>query len=642
MAVGQPAMRLVVSRFSSGQPAARLVVARVALSGQPSARLRLVRVIPLGQPAARLVVARAALLGQPAARLRVARYGLGQPAARLAVSRYDPADPIYWRVAVRLGGLDISTQLVGEISVEAEEGAARTASLSLRPPAGVIAPLDYVGLRLEIDHIGIWGGSASVARRLFTGKVDTPSFRPAESLLALACTDDLQNLVAAQSKPAIDALTGGRYSLAVQGEIDDGWAYAQALMSTVSASLDASAHGALRVTLWQTGAPDKTFDASRLLYGESSVQYPQRSTLVNEVRAVFEYRFPRLRVRYGSIGFSATRAEMAASGFQYPTASEVLGAAGGSGWTVTQAVFYPAPAAIPYGPDGGFVYPDPNGIDMAAMSLVQRHHQTITETYALTLKSTASVSLSGTLAADLRGALESRFDGGAWESAVDRYPIIPFGGEMDYAPDAPRSAANMAIQTLLDQGRTKILASHRSARVGNAVPCDPSLDLTQRVRIEHAGLVAEGKIARLVHRLDLGSGRAVTEFQIACFGLGGTGLDTPDDLEPPEPPPASEGSKSWLAQVANLTVAVHGTNVYSESICGLLANPPETITVEDAPSIGSVTYNNPAYVAGGFPETGFRVRMPGVDDADRDPITRSVEREYSVVVPLDPLQFTIT
>ena len=86
----------------------------------------------------------------------------------------------------------------------------------------------------------------SVPLRLFTGVIDTPRYDPGSNLLALTCTDDKQNRVAALPREVIDTLIGGRYTEAVQGAILDGWDYAQARLSTVAASLDISASGGMR------------------------------------------------------------------------------------------------------------------------------------------------------------------------------------------------------------------------------------------------------------------------------------------------------------------------------------------------------------------------------------------------------------
>jgi hypothetical protein len=544
-----------------------------------------------------------------------------------------------WRARCLIDGVDVSAQLVGQASVSADEGAARIAQLTLQPPSGIIEPLDYVGKTISLDYVLVIGG-VDVPRRLFTGRIDTPAYDPATTLLQLDCVDDLQNRIAALDRTVIDGLIGGRYSEAVQGEVDDNWDYAKALLSTVPASLDAGASGGLRLTDWQLASAWATYDAGDLLYQRCTLALPQRSTLINNVTCEFGYRYPRLRQRYTSIGWSGTQADMLKVGYAYPKQQDIAGAAGGSGWVVTTEVYYPAPAAIPHS-SGGFVHPDEGSIDMAVLFMTQRHSQTVDELYTLTVAAPESVSANGELPHTLRGALASEFDGQNWESALDIAPFLTSGGEMDYSPDAPRVDAEHAIQTLLDQANVKILGSHRSARVGNAVLCNPDLDLDKRVTIDTADVQASGKAASVTHLLDFDAGSAVTEFEIALSGIGGAGIITPDTLAPPTPPAEAVESQAWGASIPSLTVNIYGVTPYQDGLMGLLINPPESITVDDVPGEGTVTYDNPYYVAGSYPVTGFRVAMPGVDDADRNPIAIPVEQSYQLLIPSDTLTFTI-
>lgn len=566
--------------------------------------------------------------------------GEGEAVAYTALAVISPTHQPRWRARCILGGVDVSDQLVGQASVEADEGAARIASVVLQPDPGTIAPLDYVGQTISLDYVLVIAG-VDVPRRIFTGLVDTPSYDAATTLLSLDCVDDLQNRVALMDRATLDTLIGGKYSEAVQGEIDDNWDYAQALLTTVPASLDASAAGGMRVTDWDLATTWATYDEGDLLYQQASLTLPQRSTLTNEVAVEFAYRYPRLRQRYTSIGWSGTQADMLKVGYAYPKQQDIAGAAGGSGWQIVTQVFWPAPAAIPHS-SGGFIYPDPGSVDMAVIFLAQRHAQTVTETYSITVFAPESITLNGTLPATVRGALASEFDGRNWESALDIEPLLAGGEEQDYSPDAPRADADHAIETLLDQARVKILGSHRSARVSNAVLCNPDLDLDKRIEIDTASMAAEGKVARVAHRLDFDAGSAITEFDIAIHGAGGAGIITPDTLDPPTPPDEAEATHVWQADLPSLTVSVYGSTSYTEDLMGLLLNPPETITVEDVPGEGTVTYDNPYYVAGdGFPVTGFRVRMPGVDDADRDPLEKPTTASYQIIIPSDPLTFTV-
>lgn len=544
-----------------------------------------------------------------------------------------------WTARCLIDGADVSGALTGVARVTATEGGARLAELTINPPGGPFAPLDYVGKTLTLDYVPVIAGTP-VPLRLFTGRIDTPDYDFDACLLTLSCVDDLQNRVAALDRATLDALIGGRFTEAVQGAIDDHWDYAQACLSTVAASLDAGPHGGLRVTPWESAAVWATFGVGQLIYPRTRVSYPQRSTIVNAVSIEFDYRYPRLRQRYTALGWSGTLIDMAPTGYQYPSQQDILGAAGGSGWIVTDAAFWPAPAAIPH-TSGGFVYPAEDAIDMAILKLTQRHSQTVTEEFRLTVQAPESIAANGTLPHSLRGALQSEFDGGAWESALDVPPLMPAGGDMDWSPDATRGDADHALQTLLDQARVKILGSHRSTRVANSTVCNPDIDLDKRIAIATPALDAEGKVVEVVHELDFGAGAATTAFTLGCFGAGGAGIVTPSTLVPPAPPPPAAETQDWRGSVPSLHVCTYGVTPYSENLMGLLLNPSERIFVENVPPNGeSASYPNPSYVPGTYPVQGFRVRMPGVDDADRNPIVRHAGASYDVRVPVDTLQIT--
>ena len=575
--------------------------------------------------------------------LTVTASGASLAATQLALLSSSVA-PV-WTARCTINGVDVSARLTGQASVEAEEGAARVATITLAPAAGVIAPLDYVGKPITLDYVLVVGG-AEIARRLFTGRIDTPQYDTDTALLVLECVDDLQNRVAALSRSIINTLIGGRYTEAVQGVILDGWDYAQARLSTVAASLDAGAAGDIRVTPWELSTTWATYTDADLLYQRSGLSFPQRSTLINRVDAEFQYRYPRLRQRYTSVGWSGSviGGQMAACGYAYPTLSDVTSAGGGSGWTVVSAIYSSAPKLIAHS-SGGFIRTNAGAIDMAILFMTQRHSQSVTENYTISVTAPESVTANGELAHAIRGALASNFEGGAWESALDVAPFMPSGGDMDWAPDATRSDSNYAINTLLDQARVAILGSHRSTRVTNAVLCNPDLDLNRRVVIAASAISAGGKVVRVAHLLDFATGSALSEFDIACFGVGGAGIITPDVLTAPSSPSPAEETQDWLAESASLLVSVYGSTPYSENLMGLLANPPETLTVYDVPTPDgpkTQTFPNPSYVVGdGYPVTGFRIKMPGVSDADRNPVEKTSSGSYQIIVPSDPLTLTV-
>lgn len=542
---------------------------------------------------------------------------------------------VTWSSACTIDGADVSVSLVGVARVIIAEGAARVAQVSIRPPSGSFSPLDYVGKTIAVDYV--WGAAV----RLFTGWIDTPDYDPNTGILALTCSDDMQNRVAAMELADIEALIDGVYSADVQGEIGDRWDYAQALLSTVQASLDAGPNGDLRMTLWQVSG-GASFSGSSLLYLKSRLTLPTRSTIVNQVQCTFKFRYPRLRQRNASLGWSGTHIDMAPAGYRYPTQNDFYGAAGGSGWFVTLGVFWPAPASIPHS-SGGFIYPDEGSIDMAVLQLAHRHAQTVTETWNISYYAPLSIDINGQLSSTLTGAVESAFDGRAWESAVDVEPLIPGGGELDmYDADTDLLGRAENAKFVLEQiATTKIIGSHRSARVSNATLLNPALDVNMGASISTDGMSASGKVVEVIHTMDFDSGSAISEFSIACFALGGTG--TPPPHFPANPIAGhAEGTQDWQAEVTQLSTNVFGITSYSDDLMGILINPPEFITVHDVPDIGTKAYPNPSYTPGSYPVTGFRIRMPGVSDADRNPIDLpAVDQAWELAIPEGTLSFTV-
>jgi hypothetical protein len=647
----------------TGTATAPTALTVVGPTGTATAPTALTVVGPTGTataPTALTVVGPTGTATAPTA-LTVVSTGSASAPSLLAMIAPAPAVPgvpgVVWSGRCLIDGVDVSAQLVGQASVTAAEGAARIASVTLRPPAGIVAPLDYVGKPITLDYVLMVAGTP-VPRRLFTGRVDTPAYDPDSSLLTLTCTDDLQNIIAALPRSTVIRLTGGLFTEAVQGEMDDEWDYAQARLTTVAGSLDASASGGLRTTLWDSGSTWATFTESELIYQRMQLTLPQRSTLVNKVEIAFDYRYTRLRQRQTTVGWSGTEKEMQddegmqfvmkRNGFQYPTQQDILGAAEGTGWTVTRGIFSPAPAAIEVefvvGPSllMGFFHPPAGSVEMAVLHLAHRHSQTVTERYSITVTADASVAVNGELPSALRGAIASDFSGSAWESALDVVPLMPGGGTLDYAPDADRADADYAIQTLLDQARVKILSSHRSGRVGNAILCNPDLDLDKRVAIDTAKVSASGKVANVVHVLDFAEGSAITEFSLAIFGAAGTGGGASDPLEPPPRPAFVDHSMDWLYEIPPLGCHTYGTTPYDEGLMGLLLNPTTGIRLEDTTYFGqTINTANPFYVDGSYPVTGFRMQMPGVDDADRNPIDDTISASYSITVPTDALTFTV-
>lgn len=553
---------------------------------------------------------------------------------------------------VVLDGEDISTRVAGRIEVDAEEGAARIAQFAMLPAAGPIDPIAWTGSTVMIDLIRVVSG-VSVASRLFTGLVDLATYDPIGRIVEFDCTDDLQNKVAALTRAQIDALTGAEYNVAVHGDIDDNWDYAMALMAARPASLDAGPLGGLRVTEWHGLDVWATIDGDDALSDSPpSLLLPKRRELVNRVDVVMEYRYSRLRERHVWLGWSKSLldTDAYASGYQLPAWSAIESALSGTGWRLLTSTYLSGPRYVAIGYDDGFWKLDSGldgGITNWTAHLAQRHSQTVTERYAMTVTAPDSIAANGTVAVSLRGALASAWNAEAWESDFTIAPDAS-AGHLDYAPDTPRAQADAALEILLAQASTRILASHRKSPLTWMLTCMPEIDLNVAAAFEYAAdsnLSGSGKVARVRHLIDTDIGEASTEVTIAISGVKAGGLTEPSAMTAPEAPAAESvlDDDDWMGAMPallNHLGAVDGA-VYSDALMGWLCNAPPTFSLAHytAGEIdATTTIPNPYYSeADAWEVTGFRISLPGVADAWRNPLDIPIAASYDVAIPVDPL-----
>lgn len=568
----------------------------------------------------------------------------GDPEAAIRLGVVDTRSTSLWSATVTLGGTDVSDKVVGVIQVDAEEGAARVASFAIRPAAGVITPTAWTGSAVTLDLVRIINAT-EVPVRIFTGVVDVATYDPVTKLVSFSCTDDLQNRVAALSTAEIDTVVGGLYHVGAQGQVDEHWDYAQARMESVAGSLDAGALGQIRVSLWDGLTVFDTFDATDILDESPAIELPRRTEIVNRIDIAYEYRYYRCRERHAHLSWSKSQfgTDALASAYQYPTRDTIDAALNGLGWQRISTVWGPSPTKVLYGGEGFWV--DTSGkIANVTAHLAQRHAQNVTEAYTLTVSAPASITSNGELAKPLRGRLATQWNPDEWEADFTVTTPDASSADVDYAGDEVRAQSDAAINALLAMAQVQILASHRQARVSWSVACLPEIDLTDAAGINAAGIVASGKVARLVHTLDPDAGTATTQITIALSGIAASGIITPSTLEPPEPPDldATTGNDEWESRVPSTTNhlgAVTGAT-YSDDLMGYLVNAPEEFDITDGDTVERV--ENTYYVATAeLPITGFRLRMPGVNDTHRNPVTLSTSAEYDIEIPEDTLTLTV-
>ena len=459
-----------------------------------------------------------------------------------------------WTVVVMLGGIDVTDRVIGEIRVDAEEGAARIMEFTLRLPSlSVVNLSSWTGRAVTLDIADASTGAPRYPSRLFTGVVDTPSLDLPARQIALRCTDDLQGRCDAVDNVVLLEMIGGYTSPAVFDPASTGWSYAQDRLSTVAAALDISPHGDLRLTPWAAKAvADIVLDDQWIGDGSMSVQIAERAALVNDVTVEFGYRFPRIKAEAYPVAYEAVNmtgfAQYLLDGKWFMQRAQVVAALEKAGGTVESISYTPLPTTIIA---VGYGFFTPSAADlvlcMGFSALVSFDYtQTVEEQHAIRVFNQRSIDAVGSRRATVSGALQGEYpDLVATESAIKLFrtsvlanPPADQAGivasetnsvDATLTPETDRAAADAAMEALIAMAKVRILASHRANRVRATVPLNPAIDLDKTLRMTADGVDAQGKCVAVVHRLSPETGTAVSDIAIALSALDGVGIVHDDD-----------------------------------------------------------------------------------------------------------------
>ncbi len=427
-----------------------------------------------------------------------------------------------WVVLVEVAGVDVSADVIDEVVVEAEEGVARVADLTLRPAAGAVLDVpSWTGKPVVIRFAYMSSGAPMVSSVLFTGIIDLPTVDLEMRCLRLSCTDDLQGVVAAMSTGAIDALVGGRWSAAVFDAAAPRYVYAQDRLSTVPAALDLTPLGAPRLTPWAAKAlADRTFYASSILESSLLPRFAERNALINQVDLTFGYRFPRQKSEGYVVNYDYLALHSSSFGYWVRDGNAFLSrdavraaihAAGGSIVSETWTALPVTGQVIPGtgGAPAGFWVPNPatDPLFCLGFSIVVAfdYGQEIEETFDITVINPASIAAIGPVREAMSGAMEGRYtDPVAAETNVllyknkisaippkDLAPVVvglTNSADVTLTADSDRAAAEAAMEVLIDVAKARIHAAARGTRVSASTPLDPAIDVDKTVLINAGGV----------------------------------------------------------------------------------------------------------------------------------------------------------
>lgn len=609
----------------------------------------------------------------------------GEANMQLDLQMFDPsfvnANPLCWSVKVTLNAVDISSFLIGEVNVNAEEGLARVASFSMKPTGSISVPT-WVGKPVTIDFQQIDdNNNPLVTVRVFTGIVDIPNFDPTRDLVQFNCIDNLNGIVGQQTRAALDQLIGGWWSQFVFEADANSLDYANAQILTVPKSLDLSPYQQPRVTAWaaQTTPHFTLTAASQVVDDSVSFQMANRSEIKNKVNLEMQYRFPRLRSRRTGVSWSMPSLFQIMCvqqffSFTIPTKSMVESAASGlrgGGWHLLSVSYVEPPVSQLMCAPTSVVWLCSQAIASAlawavSASLARRWTQTVTEVYPAEVISESSIAALGTIAEDSTTGMEvaeTVFDFAGWEADLTRlpgptYPAIftqsdppwpranandsntafdttgygaDFSMDMTSVPGYARADQQYAVETALNAAKTGILGSHRHSRLTCVAPLNPFVDLIHTVLIDTPRVTGKGKVAEISYSMDITSGKAVMTVSVAISGVGAVGVQPEDPLvapaAPPQPVYTAPIPQSGQTKFGADTGSVYPQPGVSTHPMGYLGNRADA---------GGIGYDDgKAYI----PE--FRLQAPGVADELTQPLELpQAFVTYRVAVPEDTLILT--
>lgn len=549
-----------------------------------------------------------------------------------------------WRPVVMLGGDDISGLLLGQITITHADDAAAVAAFTFVPSVA-LQPLALIGQRVRVAFARADGSSQQI---MFSGLVDVPAIDLQTGAITCSCHDHAQEVWSRTPRAEIDALVGGRYSMAVTGdEPADNFEYLRERIQSVGASWALDVLQRPRVLPWGDASRAVTVRTADVIDGSLSVELPSRDQLRSRVTVRLQYQYARLRYRGVQAQYSQSvhffkpflSETVSYPGALWLTTAMVKSACESvPGWEMVGEPYIEHPPARAW-QIGDTINSGYYGITAAAAPTLAlafrcdfyaRWQQRITEDYSITLVwPEIEAQLGAAVGEEIGASLVVEFDQPGWESDPTMSPRIPGAigvgdATIEWRPAGYDDAArDEALRTLLDRAWVRLWSSSRSGRVTFEIPLRPDLWLDARVTLEHARLRAAGKATVIEHTMNTETGAAVTSITLA---VGMPGATTASQPEWSPPPPPVDGYTPPLSAFSFEIGTYLG---------GQLDSPPF-----DADAMVGFSTN-----LNGVEEPGrhyypheLSIRAPGISAEDRDPRTLESLTEVAVDVPTDLLE----
>lgn len=420
--------------------------------------------------------------------------------------------------------MDVSSNLINTLTIEAEEGSAKIAEFSLVPHAGPLSVTKWIG-----KAVLIWYQSENEQHLLFKGVVDEPIYDPITHITTFTCTDQLQERIERLAKAEINQLIKGQWSSTVFESQSSNWLYAQDQLSTIPASLDLDNNNEFQLTLWKCKIePDYIFDDDNILYQSMQVQLANRREIHNQANITFQYRFQRLKQREVEYlyAYPLDFCEQNYRNSTLPNVDMIKQAIDGTGWLLKGNVEYEhqrGPGWVTCGDvTFGFMIKDEIRrflVREARFVLAKRFVQTVTEHYELCLKAPQSIAQLGVIANQETLSYEVPADTDKFVNIMKYQPPLKdsvLDDEGNFVkPVKDDVALSNVIQTKLNQAKTTILKSHRNNLITFKTSLHPSVQRMHTIKVDSQHVKAQGKVKHVIHECDFNQGSCITTIAIA-------------------------------------------------------------------------------------------------------------------------------
>lgn len=335
-----------------------------------------------------------------------------------------------WSLRVTLGGTDVSSRLTGELSVDAEENAAKVAVFSLRPASGQVNPYAWVKAPVEIFYvINDSNGNYLTEVLLFKGIVDTPVYDTTSRLTEFTCTDDLQNVILSMTHGQVDALTpNAEYSRFVFDETVNSWDYLQDRLSTYPYAVSLNANRQPVAYTYKTGLISYEFQSNTVLDGSLSVTLANAREITNSVYVSLNTQMEVYRETAATIKWTDHNFGRFFPDWWMNTPERILSAISSTGANfVVDPVFQMTPESQTMR-EGIIRYNFMNyGQELLATAFIgcisKRFTQTLTLSNRVQIRDSLSISQLGELGSEVSGAVSVEYDPAiatAFEQTLDK------------------------------------------------------------------------------------------------------------------------------------------------------------------------------------------------------------------------------